>query len=235
MAESTVPEEASSTTAGPQPASSNSVSDLATVAGADPVPEPAAEPVLPPLTPSEFRIYNRLAEQMDYFHEHFRQMYATLHTACATRRRPAGMSLRQFIDEGLRLARYLEMHHSIEETHLYPLLGRKMPEFRATATRPRPRGGVGGGNGGRAGGGGLKEECELLRQHQIIHDGMDKMAEYLRQCKNKECELDLGVLKNKIDPWGEVLLKHLDQEVRDLGAEKMRRHFTLQEMKAIPI
>jgi len=33
----------------------------------DPKPAQEAEPTLPPLTPQEFRIYNRLAEQMDYF------------------------------------------------------------------------------------------------------------------------------------------------------------------------
>ncbi|KAL2160474.1 hypothetical protein VTH06DRAFT_1162 [Thermothelomyces fergusii] len=191
------------------------------------VPEQATEPALPPLTPYEFRIYNRLAEQMDYFHEHFRQMYSTLHTACITNRRPANMSLKQFIDEGLRLVRYLEMHHSIEETHLYPLLGRKMPEFRATA----PPVGAGKGGGKRK----KREDCELLRQHQIIHDGMDEMADYLRRCKDKECELDLGVLRSKVEPWGDVLLKHLDQEVRELAAEKMRKYYTIQEMRAIPI
>ncbi|KAK4237287.1 hypothetical protein C8A03DRAFT_16170 [Achaetomium macrosporum] len=187
--------------------------------------ESESEPKLPPLTPQEFRIYNRLAEQMDYFHEHFRQMYSTLHTACATNRRPAGMTLKQFIDEGLRLTRYLEMHHSIEETHLYPILARKMPEFRASS----PPGGRGKGKESR------QEDCELIRQHKLIHDGMDQMAGYLRRCKNRECELELSVLKEKIDPWGDVLLKHLDQEVRDLGAENMRKHWTLQEMRAIPI
>ncbi|KAK3296313.1 uncharacterized protein B0H64DRAFT_475137 [Chaetomium fimeti] len=199
-----------------------------------PEEQPPAEPALPPLTPQEFRIYNRLAEQMDYFHEHFRQMYNTLQTACATNRRPAGMTLKQFIEEGLRLARYLEMHHSIEETHLYPLLGRKMPEFRATTSAP-PGGGKEGGGGGGGGRKGKAEECELLRQHKVIHDGMDETADYLRRCRDRECELELGVLKEKMESWGDVLLQHLDQEVRDLGAEKMRKHFTVQEMKAIPM
>lgn len=146
------------------------------------------------------------------------------------------MSLKQFIDEGLRLARYLEMHHSIEETHLYPLLGRKMPEFRSTSSAGGA-GGLPGGGGKKKGGkkGQAKEECELLRQHGVIHEGMDETADYLRRCKERECELELGVLKAKMDSWGDVLLQHLDQEVRDLGAEKMRRHFTLQEMKAIPM
>ncbi|AEO69556.1 uncharacterized protein THITE_2120138 [Thermothielavioides terrestris NRRL 8126] len=173
-------------------------------------------------------------------------MYATLHTACATSRRPANMTLRQFLDEGLRLAHYLEMHHSIEETHLYPLLGRKMPEFRATTTTAAAAGpgssGAGGSAGGRGKGKGKKqqraggeEECELIRQHRMIHEGMDEMVEYLRRCKDRECELELAVLKEKMEPWGEVLLKHLDQEVRDLGAENMRKYWTLQEMRAFPI
>ncbi|KAK4146894.1 uncharacterized protein C8A04DRAFT_9426 [Dichotomopilus funicola] len=199
-------------------------------------PEPEPEPALPPLTPQEFRVYNRLAEQMEYFHDHFRQMYTTLQTACTNRRRPAGMSLRQFLDEGLRLARYLEMHHSIEETHLYPLLGRKMPAFRSSAS-PFSSSSRGGGKKGKGKGKGGKdkESCELLRQHQVIHDGMDEVAAYLRRCKDGECEFELGVLKEKLDVCGDVLLAHLDQEVADLGAERMRRYFTLQEMKAIPM
>src|SRR5690606_20661895 len=112
-------------------------------------------------------------------------MYATIQTACTTNRRPANMSLKQFIDEGLRLACYLEMHHSIEETHLYPLLGRKMPEFRAASSA----GGGGSSSAGKAGAGKRRkkgEDCELLRQHRVIHEGMDEMAEYLRRCKDKE-------------------------------------------------
>jgi hypothetical protein len=166
-------------------------------------------------------------------HDHFRQMYATLQTACANNRRPANMSLKQFIDEGLRLARYLEMHHSIEETHLYPLLGRKMPEFRSTGGAAAAAGGGGKGKAGKKRD--KQEDCELLRQHRAIHDGVDGMAEYLRRCKDRECELELGVLKGKVEPWGEVLMTHLDQEVRDLGADRMRRFWTLQEMKSFPM
>ncbi|KAK3301647.1 uncharacterized protein B0T15DRAFT_544255 [Chaetomium strumarium] len=187
--------------------------------------ESESERKLPPLTPQEFRVYNRLSEKMDYFHEHFRQMYSTLHTACVTKRRPAGMTLKQFIDEGLNLTRYLESHHTIEETYLYPILARKMPEFQASS----PPGALKKGKEGR------QEDCELIRQHRLIHEGMDEMADYLRQCKSKECELELSVLKEKIDPWGEVLLKHLEQEVRDLSAENMRKYWTLQEMRSIPI
>ncbi|KAL2020382.1 hypothetical protein VTK56DRAFT_8511 [Thermocarpiscus australiensis] len=196
--------------------------------GTEPDPEPAGHS-LPPLTPHEFRIYNRLAEQMEYFHDHFRQTFTALHAACAANRRPAGMSLRQFLDEGLRLARYLEAHHAIEETHLYPLLARRMPEFRAA--------GAGADKSIKSKGKSKGEEgnCELLRQHRAIHAGMDEFAGYLRRCKNRECELELAVLKEKMDSWGEVLMRHLDEEVRALGAERMRRYWSLAEMRAFPI
>jgi hypothetical protein len=64
---------------------------------------------------------------------------------------------------------------------------------------------------------------------------MDEFEAYLRRCKTGECELSLSVLKEKMDSWGEVLLKHLDQEVEALSAERMRRYWTVSEMRAIPI
>jgi len=172
------------------------------------------EPELPPLSPQEFRAYNRLAETMDYFHDHFRNSWKLLYTAASTGKRPAGMTLKQFIDEGISLVRYLETHHGIEESYFFPLLAKKMPEFRS-----------GKGNGA----------AELLRQHKQIHAGMDVFEDYLRKCRNAETELELSVMKEKMDLWGDVLLKHLDQEVKTLGAENMRRYWTIAEIKAIPI
>ncbi|KAK3692024.1 hypothetical protein B0T22DRAFT_446201 [Podospora appendiculata] len=186
--------------------------------------EQAAEP-LPPLTPAQFKVYNRLAEQMEYFHDHFRQTWTTLYTACTTNRRPANMTLKQFIDAGLQLAHYLETHHSIEETYLYPILARKMPQFRSSSNHTTNSKNKEKKN----------DDCELLRQHRAIHEGMDVFAAYLKACKSREVEFELAVLKDKMDAWGEVLFVHLDQEVRDLGADVMRRYWTLEEIKAIPM
>lgn len=165
-------------------------------------------------------------------HDHFRKSWKLLYTAASTGRRPAGMTLKQFIDEGpvnpfhsclqpiltsrlgISLVRYLETHHGIEETYFFPLLAKKMPEFRS-----------GKGNGA----------SELLQQHKQIHAGMDVFEDYLRKCRNGETELELSVLKEKMDLWGDVLLKHLDQEVKTLGAENMRRYWTIAEIRAMPI
>ena len=104
-----------------------------------------------------------------------------------------------------------------------------MPEFRSSLPPPQFRKDNSKGRKSK------REQCELIRQHQLIHDGMEWFVEYLKRCKRKECQLELGVLKEKMDSWGEVLMKHLDQEVRDLGAEKMRRYWTVEEMRGFPI
>ena len=72
--------------------------------------------------------------------------------------------------------------------------------------------------------------CELIQQHRAIHLGMEQFEKYLRDCRGKKIVFSLPVLKEKMDSWGDVLLKHLDQEVEELGAERMRRVWTLEEM-----
>ncbi|ROW12504.1 hypothetical protein VMCG_00031 [Cytospora schulzeri] len=182
---------------------------------AKPEPETEPEPALPPLSAHEFKQYNRLAEHMDYFHEHFRQSWNLLYQAASSGRRPGGMSLKQYIDEGLQFISYLTTHHNIEESYIFPVLARKMPEFQS------------GGKGRRA--------AELLQQHKDIHKGMDVMEEYLRRCRKGEVELEMAVLRAKMDTWGAVLWKHLDQEVETLGAENVRRYFSIEEVRRIPM
>lgn len=63
---------------------------------------------------------------------------------------------------------------------------------------------------------------------------MDGFEAYLTRCKNGETELDLRVLKEQMDTWGEVLWKHLEEEVVTLGAENMRKYWTIQEMRRMP-
>ncbi len=92
------------------------------------------------------------------------------------------------------------------------MLGQKMPEFKAG-----------------------RNAAELLRQHQEIHKGMDAFEEYLQGCRNGEHELSLSALKLKMDSWGTVLWKHLDQEVKTLGAENMRKYWTIEEMRRMPM
>jgi len=132
-----------------------------------------------------------------------------LYTACEKNKRPSGMSIRQFLGAGEQFLQNLEVHHSIEERHIFPVLARKMPAFR--------------------------KELELLTQHKDIHKGMDKLSEYIGQCRTGEKELRLGEMKSVMDGFGKVLWTHLDDEVKQLSAENMRKYWTQEEMRRMPM
>ncbi|KZF22354.1 hypothetical protein L228DRAFT_239331 [Xylona heveae TC161] len=160
---------------------------------------------LPKLSAKEFREYNRMAEHMDMFHNHFRQTWNTLYRACEAGRRPAGFSIRAFISMGIDLCEMLEMHHGIEEAHVFPRLAARMPAF--------------------------KRELELVSQHREIHRGLESLQAYLQKCRSGETDLRLDELKEVMDGFGKVLWQHMDDEVKELGAENMRKYWSLEEMR----
>jgi hemerythrin-like domain-containing protein len=148
-------------------------------------------------------------------HNNFRNTWNLLYGACESNSRPRNMSIKQFITTGLQFCGHLHAHHSIEEMHVFPVLAKRMPEFK---------------NGPK-----YKGAAELLRQHKEIHDGMDVFQLYLKQCESGEVDFDLRVLKTKMESWGTVLWTHLDQEVKTLGAENMRKYWTVEEMRRMPM
>jgi hypothetical protein len=95
------------------------------------------------------------------------------------------------------------------EQHIFPVLARKMPAF--------------------------SKELELLTQHKQIHEGLDRLEEYLTACRTGERELRMGEMKTIFDSFGKVLWQHLDDEVKQLGAENMRKYWSLEEMRRMPM
>ncbi|OXV07764.1 hypothetical protein Egran_04471 [Elaphomyces granulatus] len=176
------------------------------------------------LSPAEFRAYNRLAEKMDLYHNYFRQTWNQLYDACRNNKRPAGLSIRQFLHLGLDFCWTLATHHSIEEQVLFPFLAKKMPEFAV---------GVPGNDDIDAAANDL--DLDLLQQHKEIHAGMDRLEDYLQRCRVGEDELRLQEVKRLMDGFAAVLWTHLDEEVRTLRAENMRKYWTLAELKKFPV
>ncbi|KAK4935858.1 hypothetical protein LTR10_023170 [Elasticomyces elasticus] len=165
------------------------------------------EPELPKLSMEDFRVYNRLAVMMNAYHNHFRYTWNMLYKACESGTRPNGMSIRSFISQGLHLCQALTVHHTIEEQYVFPELAERMPAF--------------------------GEHDHLITQHEAIHEGLVKLEEYLDACRSGERELRMPELKEVMDTFGEVLWSHLDDEVRMLGAENMRKFWSKQEILAM--
>ncbi|OKO92244.1 hypothetical protein PENSUB_12806 [Penicillium subrubescens] len=165
---------------------------------------------LPPLSASDLRAYNRLADRMDGFHNHFRMSWNQLWDACdSSSKRPGGLSARQMIMMGLQFCSQLDFHHSIEEQHIFPVLAKKMPEF--------------------------KKELDLLKQHKQIHAGLEKLEAYLEKCRSGEEDMRREEVKRLMESFGKVLWTHLDEEVRTLKADNMRKYWSLDEMRRLPM
>jgi hemerythrin-like domain-containing protein len=118
------------------------------------------------------------------------------------------MSLKQFLSVASQFTSHLSTHHAIEEQHIFPVLARKMPQFRNTAL--------------------------LLEQHKKIHEGMDVFEKYIDEVRSGERELELKELAKRME-WGGVLWAHLEEEVKTLGAENMRQYWTVEEMRRMPM
>ena len=81
----------------------------------------------------------------------------------------------------------------------------------------------------------FRKELELLTQHKQIHQGLEKLQAYLEDCTSGERELRLEEIKRLMDAFGEVLWAHLSDEVNQLEAENMRKYWTVEEMKRMPM
>ncbi|KAJ5109587.1 hypothetical protein N7532_002232 [Penicillium argentinense] len=151
-----------------------------------------------------------MSEQMEGFHNHFRLTWNQLWGACSgTGKRPAGLSARQMIMMGLQFCSQLDFHHSIEEQHIFPVLAKKMPEFR--------------------------KELDLLKQHKQIHAGLEKLEAYLDSCRTGEEDMRREEVKRLMEGFGKVLWQHLDEEVQTLKADNMRKYWSVEEMRRLPM
>lgn len=81
----------------------------------------------------------------------------------------------------------------------------------------------------------FKKELQLLTQHKEIHRGLDKFEDYLNKCRSGEKELRLDEMKTILDTFGKVLWDHLNDEVHELRAENMRKYWSAEEMRRLPM
>ena len=96
-----------------------------------------------------------------------------------------------------------------EEQHIFPVLALKMPAFR--------------------------KELELLTQHKQIHNGLDKFEAYIDDCKSGKRDMRMEELKDIMDSFGTVLWAHLQDEVDQLAPDNMRKYWSLDEVRRLPM
>jgi len=156
------------------------------------------------LAQSEKKEWNKLADLMDVYHESFRRDFNTLQESADGSFNQRGMSLPMFLNVATSLIRRLDMHHMVEESSLFPMLAQRMPEF--------------------------SQNEKHKTSHKQIHDGLDKLSALVKKWKKDTTTYSPSELLACLESFREVLFRHLDEEVSDIGGENMRKYWTLDEM-----
>lgn len=158
------------------------------------------------MSSSDFRTFNRLADQMEYYHSLLRGTWDKLRAGTAPDARSPSASV--LVSLGLQFCEHLKGHHDIEESYWFPILGQKMDDFK---------------------GHGFAKE-----QHRTIHKGLGVLLEYLSDCKSGRQELRRSDIRNIMDSFESILWTHLNDEVEALGADNMKKYWTKEEMNSFP-
>lgn len=145
---------------------------------------------------------------MSYFHDSHKRTFNRSYTH-AYDYAEHGQSLKAFLRESYNLVTHLGNHHRIEESYIFPLLARKHPAFR--------------------------NDAEHKASHKAIHDGLEQYGNFLRDAMADESKYSPDMLREILDSFREPLMRHLDDEVRDLQPDSLRAHgFTLTDVRALP-
>ncbi|KAJ3022409.1 hypothetical protein HKX48_006226 [Thoreauomyces humboldtii] len=167
--------------------------------------------------------YTRLLDGMLMYHAGFRRSIATIQSLLpGTQSVDARPSLLTILSTASSLAQHLDVHHSIEERYIFPLLAKRMPaEF----------------------------GMDHLKEHHVMYDHLKRFAAYAGTVqknlvkarktaveggdwdKNTYDEARLTVLVKQL---GDALLFHLDHEEHSLHADQLRKAgFSAEELDAI--
>ncbi|KAM0748891.1 hypothetical protein T439DRAFT_327401 [Meredithblackwellia eburnea MCA 4105] len=160
----------------------------------------------PPKNAAEAREWNRMATRMDGFHSYFRATFQQM-WEMSDKFEKAGFSLREFMEFCEEFERHLSMHHGIEERHVFPILAKKLPEFGE----------------------------EHPEEHEEIHKGIDRLTAYIKKVKSKPSDYSPEEFKRVLASFGPILMYHLDEEVKTLGGDNLRRYYTLEEVRRLPM
>lgn len=147
---------------------------------------------------------------MASFHNSFKAQFENNYALADGTFHTRGMSLPGFLHQARNVARSLDGHHRIEEAHIFPILAPKVPAFRPHTS-------------------------EHVVAHRVIHAGLEKYEAYIQKALAKPSEYNAREFREVMDSFRKPLYDHLDQEVRDLSPDNLKKYgVTLNEVRQLP-
>ncbi|BGP14073.1 hypothetical protein JCM10213_002368 [Rhodosporidiobolus nylandii] len=160
-----------------------------------------------PKNAQERREWDRMSSRMEGFHTYFRSAFKQLFELADGSFEQRGLSVRDFCDVAESFLRHLEGHHGIEERYIFPVLAKRMPQF----------------------------ADEHQEEHDTIHEGMHKFETLVAKYRSEPSTYSPQEFRSNLASWGPVLFYHLNAEVESLKPDILRRYWTLEEVKRLPM
>ncbi|GAA5870446.1 hypothetical protein JCM1840_004725 [Sporobolomyces johnsonii] len=160
-----------------------------------------------PKNAGERREWDRMSSRMDGFHSYFRQAFKQLWVLADGSFEKRGLSLQDFMEMASEFVHHLEFHHGLEQAHIFPILAKRMSVFGE----------------------------EHLEEHDAIHHGMEELESIIKRVRSNPSSYSPTELRTNLAAWGPILFYHLDAEVASLKPDVLRRYYTLEEVKRLPM
>jgi Hemerythrin HHE cation binding domain len=190
--------------------------------------------------------FARLYQGMLPFHNHFRMEHAQIVKGIPKSQTSPKVSLLHLMQQALQLCGHLEMHHTIEEAHIFPLLAKKVPSFAMDSDH-------------------IKEHALMHAQLEALQQYSQKVLRDLQSSPGRKAENEGAgkVVKSeeegdddddvKRKPWptsiydedkfdtlikgvAATLFPHLQAEEASLRPENLKKHgMTLGDIQRIPM
>lgn len=150
--------------------------------------------------------YDKCYVGMRWFHSHLRTKWTNIQANLAKPSPPKAVLMRDIAD----FCNHLDGHHRIEEAHVFPLLAKKMPQFKHNAAHEK--------------------------EHEVMHQALVSLAQHMRSIQQHETPWSTHEILGLVNTLENALFPHLEAEEESLKGYNMRKAgFTLQEIKAIPL
>ncbi|GAA5829613.1 hypothetical protein JCM11251_000223 [Rhodosporidiobolus azoricus] len=160
-----------------------------------------------PKTPGERKEWDRMSSRMEGFHRYFRASFQQICELSDGSFERHGMTVPDFMDAAESFLRHLEGHHGIEERYIFPVLAKRMPQFAE----------------------------EHQEEHDTIHEGMHQLELLISRFRAEPSTYSPAELQKNLTSWGPILFYHLNAEVESLKPDVLRRYWTLDEVKRLPM
>ncbi|GAA5989129.1 hypothetical protein JCM10908_001171 [Rhodotorula pacifica] len=160
-----------------------------------------------PKTAAERRDWDRMSSRMEGFHTYFRQSFKQLFELADGSFAKHGLSVKDFMGVAESFHEHLGFHHGIEEQHIFPVLAKRMPQFRD----------------------------DHQEEHDAIHKGMDELLALISKYRSDPTSYSPDDFRRNLASWGPLLFYHLDAEVETLKPDILRRYWTIEEVRRLPM